>query len=410
MFDPSIPNFSPATFAVQEGGLRAIWSESSWRFRVSTIARSRPTATESRRWGSPYKAPAPPSGGAGRGNTHSRPSAACGGVIKSGPTAAGLAASVVSGRPTSGGEGWDTGAGAASTGAGRGRPPAGPRPGCVPPTGGSSTGAGAGGGTRLMNVRRSERRNVVVTASTTRPRCSARETSHGTRDPRGGTGHCLNSGEHLSQARGAFDEPRRRDRQGDPEEALAPRAEAASGHHADPRLLERAPLERGRGEPLGQGNPEIHRGTRRLGLEPLGAERGQHRVAPFLELRHLGPQVRGGIVQHGGTRRLHREKRPCVDVALDPRQRGDELRAAHGPAEPPPRHAEALRQGVELDRDLLRARDLEDAGRDVAVERDLAVRVVVGDDDVVPAAEGDRALQVIARRDRGGRIVGVVQV
>src|SRR5881409_3371191 len=227
MFDPSIPNFSPATFAVQEGGLRAIWSESSWRFRVSTIARSRPTATESRRSGSPYNASATTSGSAGRGNTHSRPSAA------------GLAASVVSGRPTSGGEGWDTGAGAASTGAGRGRPPAGPRPGCVPPTGGSSTGSGAGGGTRLMNVGRSESRNVVVTTSTTTPRCSATETSHGTRDPRGGTGHCLNSGQHLSQARGPFDEPRRRHGQRDSEEPLAPRAEAAPGHHDDARFLER---------------------------------------------------------------------------------------------------------------------------------------------------------------------------
>src|SRR3989449_765844 len=117
MLDPSIPNFSPATLAVHEGGRRAIWSESSWRFSVSTIARSRPTATESRRSGSPYKASATTSGSAGRGNTHSRPSAACGGLIKCGPTAAGLAASVVSGRPKSGGEGWDTGAGATSTGA-----------------------------------------------------------------------------------------------------------------------------------------------------------------------------------------------------------------------------------------------------------------------------------------------------
>src|SRR5207245_862767 len=209
MFDPSIPNFSPATFAVQEGGLRAIWSESSWRFRVSTIARSRPTATESRRSGSPYKASATTSGSAGRGNTHSRPSAACGGATRCGPTAAGLAASVVSGRPTSGGDGGDTGAGAASTAAGRGRPPAGPPPG-------------------------------------------SRRRRHAHRDS---------------------------------EEAPAPRAEAAPGHDDDARLLERAPLERGRGEPLGQRHPDVHRGTRRLGLEPLGAERGQHRVAPLPELR-----------------------------------------------------------------------------------------------------------------------------
>src|SRR2546422_4020858 len=47
---------------------------------------------------------------------------------------------------------------------------------------------------------------------------------------------------------------------------------SAPGHHDDARLLERAPLERGRGEPLGQRHPDVHRGTRRLGLEPLRSE------------------------------------------------------------------------------------------------------------------------------------------
>ena len=65
---------------------------------------------------------------------------------------------------------------------------------------------------------------------------------------------------------------------------------------------------------------------------------------------------------------------------------------------------------MEFDRDLARARDLEDARRDVPVEGDLAVRVVVSDQDVVALAELDRALEVIARGDRRGRVVGVIEV
>ena len=65
---------------------------------------------------------------------------------------------------------------------------------------------------------------------------------------------------------------------------------------------------------------------------------------------------------------------------------------------------------MELDGDVPRARDLEDAGRDVVVERDLTVGIVVRDHEVVPLTERHGALQVLARRDRGRRIVWVVQV
>jgi hypothetical protein len=47
---------------------------------------------------------------------------------------------------------------------------------------------------------------------------------------------------------------------------------------------------------------------------------------------------------------------------------------------------------MELDRDVPRAGDLEDARRDVAVERDLAVGVVVRDDD--PASQVHRRSEV----------------
>jgi hypothetical protein len=65
---------------------------------------------------------------------------------------------------------------------------------------------------------------------------------------------------------------------------------------------------------------------------------------------------------------------------------------------------------VELDRHLARAVDLEDARRDVAVERELRVGVVVHEDDVVLAAAPHDVLEVVARRDRGGGVVRVVEV
>src|SRR5207249_12210604 len=41
---------------------------------------------------------------------------------------------------------------------------------------------------------------------------------------------------------------------------------------------------------------------------------------------------------------------------------------------------------------------------------DLAVRVVVGDHDAVPPTESDRALEILARRHRRRRVVGIVQI
>src|SRR5207248_11777483 len=102
-----------------------------------------------------------------------------------------------------------------------------------------------------------------------------------------------------------------------------------------------------------------------------------------------------GLRQPGRARRLHREERARVDVVLDARQGGDELRAPRRPTEPPPRHTERLRERVKLDRAVPCPGDLEDAGRDVTVVRDLAVRVVVRDHDAVPPTESDRALEIL---------------
>ena len=65
---------------------------------------------------------------------------------------------------------------------------------------------------------------------------------------------------------------------------------------------------------------------------------------------------------------------------------------------------------MELDRDIHRARDLEDRRRDIAVERDLAIRIVVREDEIVLPACGHDAPQILARGDGGRRIVRIVQI
>ena len=52
--------------------------------------------------------------------------------------------------------------------------------------------------------------------------------------------------------------------------------------------------------------------------------------------------------------------------------------------------------------------DLEDARRPITVEGQVAVGVVVRQQDAVAAADGHRALEVLQRRDRGRRVVGIV--
>ena len=86
---------------------------------------------------------------------------------------------------------------------------------------------------------------------------------------------------------------------------------------------------------------------------------------------------------------LDRLEHPVVQVALDPRQRRDHPRIPHAVAHPPAGHVVALRQGVELDPDLLRARHLQEAGRLVAVEPQIGVREIVHHHELVVLGEGD---------------------
>src|SRR5438445_149047 len=262
----------------------------------STMARSRCTTVVSRLSCGSYSTSATSVGSAGRGDTQSRPSPTWGGLTIWGPSARGLAASVVSGLPTGAGMGRVV-SGAPAFGTGRPKPPLGPTPRRVPPNGGSSGGCGGDGGMIVINPRGRSIRHDPLNARTMIVTCAtALTTQVSRRNPRPG-----------------------------------------------PRVLDR-------------------------------------------------------------------EERTRVHVVLHAPQRRDELRPPRGPREPPAGHAERFGQRVELDGDVARPRDLEYAGRHVSVEGDLAVGIVVHDDDPMLPTERDRALEVLSRRDRGSGIVGVVQV
>src|SRR3989442_14773551 len=250
-------------------------------FNESTIERSRWTAIEPLCSPWPYRAAATSPGSAGRGSTQRRPSPTCGGITKCGPTAVGLAASVVSGVPT-GGAGGGVVVSAAGAGAGgRPRPPLGPLPRLVPPKGGSSARRGGWGGRMVMSDWWRWLRHAVVSASVMTSPWSTMLAVQVSRDLARESFRGSNSGQHLSQTLRRLDQPRRRDRERDAEEPLAAGTEPAprQRHHA--RLFERPALERRRGEPLRQRHPEVHRGPRSLGLEPLCPQHGQHRVPPL---------------------------------------------------------------------------------------------------------------------------------
>ena len=71
----------------------------------------------------------------------------------------------------------------------------------------------------------------------------------------------------------------------------------------------------------------------------------------------------------------------------------------------PARHRERLRERVELDRDVGRARHLQDRRRVVAVEAEVGVREVVHEQHLVLAREVDHALHELEVDAGGGRVV-----
>src|SRR2546428_7304583 len=222
------------------------------------MACSRRTTMVSRlSWGS-YSASATSDGSAGRGNTQSRPSPTWGGLTMWVPTAAGLAASVVSGLPTGAGTGRVV-SGAAALGTGRPRPPLGPAPRRVPPNGGSSGGCGGAGGMIVISPCGRWMRHDPLNASPMIATCTAPLATQVSRRNSSGGLRISNRGDHLSQPLGSFHEPRRADGERDTEKSFAAGPEPASGERHNPYLRERAPRKRCGGDALGERHPHVHR-------------------------------------------------------------------------------------------------------------------------------------------------------
>src|SRR5947208_12988078 len=197
-----------------------------------------------------------------------------------GPTAAELAASAVSAFPTVGAGGGVVVSAAGAAAGGGPTPPLGPLPRLVPPTGGSSVRRGASGGMIVMRDWWRSMRHAVVSASVITAPCSTRLAAHVSRAFAGETFLGLNSGQHLSQALRCLDEPRHSDGERDSEEAFAASDEPPprQDHHAC--VLECLPLKRGRGEPPGEGHPEVHRRPSSFRLQRCPPPHGQYRLAP----------------------------------------------------------------------------------------------------------------------------------
>ena len=117
---------------------------------------------------------------------------------------------------------------------------------------------------------------------------------------------------------------------------------------------------------------------------------------------------------HRGLRRLvHRRdrgdldrlERPVVEPALQPGERRADLGVADEEPDAPPGHRERLRERVQLDRDVARARHLQDRRRLVPVEREVGVGEVVHDEHLALARERDDPLHEVELDGRRGRVV-----
>src|SRR5207248_6513423 len=100
---------------------------------------------------------------------------------------------------------------------------------------------------------------------------------------------------------------------------------------------------------------------------------------------------------------------PGVDIGLELAGDPYELGVAADPAQPPTGHVVGLRNRMELESHLTRARRLQKAGRAISVERYLRIGCVVAEDDLVLAAELHGALEESEIRNRRGRVVRIVE-
>src|SRR6266704_53797 len=193
-----------------------------------------------------------------------------------------------------------------------------------------------------------------------------------------------------------------------PHMAFPQRTEPDPWRYRHQRLLheELGKLQRASGRVrLGHRRPEEHRSAWRL-HRPAGAlETGYQRVAALaINLADL-PCVLRALPQSDDRGDLQRLENAVVEITLDPRQRSDHLAVAETKSDAPACHVEALRHGVDLHGDFLRARNLQNAGRLVAVEAEVGVGEVVHDHRLVFARQLHDLAEEIEVDAHRGRIV-----
>ena len=110
------------------------------------------------------------------------------------------------------------------------------------------------------------------------------------------------------------------------------------------------------------------------------------------------------LIERDDRRNLNRLECPVVEIRLEFGERCDHLRIAHHKADPPPGHGMALGQRVQLDPDLGRSRDLEQARRSVPVKMDVRVGEVVDEEHLVLPSKIHETLKE-PEVDAGGRRV-----
>src|SRR5215469_17358234 len=103
--------------------------------------------------------------------------------------------------------------------------------------------------------------------------------------------------------------------------------------------------------------PRKHRRLRHFNWPAKFVQTRYQHVTPTLVVLYNLMHTILRPLQRRDRRHLDRRECPIVEVALDPRQRRNELLITYHEADTPPWHVVALRQCEELYRNILRARD-----------------------------------------------------
>ncbi len=156
---------------------------------------------------------------------------------------------------------------------------------------------------------------------------------------------------------------------------------------------------------LGDPCPHEHRALRFLDLPPHAIETIDEDVPPpLVDVNHF-MYVVVALVQGDDRCDLDRLERAVVEIRLQLGQCRDHLRVPDHEADSPARHRMALRQGVQLDANILGSWNLEHARGYIVVVCDVGVREVVNEHRVVLFRERHETFEEVDVDRRRRRIV-----